>query len=681
LALSFNPFVLLKALTERKFPKARAHVPTNERMVRDALRGAPEWEKAEKQEIFWDIFNKEAWVAAAVREIKTWVMAKGWRLKPVVEEPDEDQLRKAEEFLGSPNPDDTFDDLLEDAVTDLEIFGDAFWELARKVEEDGTITKELGAIYSMDTVRMSIKADVNGNIEGFHQTKENQDKDFFPRKDILHFKLQARGRNLFGRSPLSSLKLPIETDLWAQIYNREFFKNNGTPSIVITVDENVGDEQFEEIKAALDTFKGAAQAHQNLLLWGNVKFDKLSTTPKEMSFPELRRMSREEILAVYGVPPGLIGIIEVGNIGAGSGDFQMEKFLNGVIKPLQRKLSGRVNRVILRRELGVTDYEFEFIQEDVPADLDRARSEVAKFKGGLTKRNESRASLGLPPVEGGDEFATPSVQGLSDPLGLESKAASPEPRKNPIPGIPNIEGGVQKISASIITLLEKWRDRILVRFDRLTKQDIDTDEILSDIKSEEAAGVLVAGLATTSRSGIQAAAELGGDSSAAIFARARPALEQQAREWAVPFTDRTRLEIIDIIDKGTLAGKPVPEIRRDIQGYFDRPLVIDVAPVIDEDGNVVRKGHTRTMGQTEWAQMTARSQGSEAANESALISYSAAGVEEVKWKTAPTGVDPEICAPRNNRVWRIDDPSRPRIPKDSHNNCRCHWAPVPPSEG
>lgn len=680
MAFSLNPFVLLKALSERKFPKARAHVPTNERMVRDATRGAPEWEKAEKQEIFWDIFNKEAWVAAAVREIKTWVMAKGWRLKPVVEEPDEDQLRKAEEFLDTPNPDDTFDDLLEDAVTDLQIFGDAFWELARKVGEDGSVTKELGAIYSMDTVRMSIKADKNGNIEGFHQSKDNSEKDFFDRADILHFKLQARGRNLFGRSPLSSLKLPIETDLWAQIYNREFFKNNGTPSIVITVDENVGDEQFEEIKAALDTFKGAAQAHQNLLLWGNAKFEKLSTTPQEMSFAELRRMSREEILAVYGVPPGLIGIIEVGNIGAGSGDFQMEKFLNGVIKPLQRKLSGRVNRIILRRELGVTDYELEFPQEDVPADLDKARSEVTKFKGGLTKRNEARNSLGLPPVEGGDVFFEPPIRGMSDPLGTEDKAASPAPKRNPVPGIPNIEGGIQKISSGIIGLLERWRDRILVRFDRLTKQEIDTDLILSDISAEEAAAVLGLGLATTSRSGIQAAAALGGDPSAVVFARARPALEAQAKAWAAPFTEEIKLNIIDIIDKGTLEGKPVPEIRRDIQGFFDRPLVIDVAPVIDENGNVVRKGHTRTMGQTEWAQMTARSQGSEAANESALISYSVAGVEEVKWKTAPTGVDPQICAPRNNRVWRIDDPNRPRIPKDSHNNCRCHWAPVPPSE-
>ena len=680
MALSLNPFVLLKALTERKFPKARAHVPTNERMVRDALRGAPEWEKAEKQEIFWDIFNKEAWVAAAVREIKTWVMAKGWRLKPVVENPDEDQLRKAEEFLDTPNPDDTFDDLLEDAVTDLEIFGDAFWELARKVGEDGAVTKELGAIYSMDTVRMSIKADKNGNIEGFHQSKDDNAKDFFARADILHFKLQARGRNLFGRSPLSSLKLPIETDLWAQIYNREFFKNNGTPEVVISVGENVGEEQYEEIKASLDTFKGAAQAHQNLLLWGDVKFDKLSMTPREMSFPELRRMSREEILAVYGVPPGLIGIIEVGNIGAGSGDFQMEKFLNGVIKPLQRKLSGRVNRVILRRELGVTDYELEFPQEDVPADLDRARSEVAKFKGGLTKRNEARASLGLPPVEGGDEFFEPPVQSMSDPLETESKAATPAPKRNPVPGIPNIEGGIEKISSGIIGLLERWRDRILVRFDRLTKQEIDTDLILSDISAEEAAAVLGLGLATTSRSGIQAAAAVGGDPSAVVFARARPALEAQAKAWAGPFTEEIKLNIIDIIDKGTLEGKPVPEIRRDIEGFFDEPKVIKVAAVIDEDGNVIRKAHTRTLGQKEWADTIARTEGSEAANESALLSYQGGDIEEVRWMTATFGVDPKICAPRNGRVWRIDDPSRPSIPKDSHPGCRCSWSPVPPSE-
>lgn len=36
-------------------------------------------------------------------------------------------------------------------------------------------------------------------------------------------------------------------------------------------------------------------------------------------------------------------------------------------------------------------------------------------------------------------------------------------------------------------------------------------------------------------------------------------------------------------------------------------------------------------------------------------------------------VDDVICLPQQGDVWDETDPKRPRIPQDTHDNCRCFW--------
>jgi len=36
-------------------------------------------------------------------------------------------------------------------------------------------------------------------------------------------------------------------------------------------------------------------------------------------------------------------------------------------------------------------------------------------------------------------------------------------------------------------------------------------------------------------------------------------------------------------------------------------------------------------------------------------------------------VDDKICLPLEGTVWDIDDPNRPKIPKETHKNCRCMY--------
>ena len=111
-------------------------------------------------------------------------------------------------------------------------------------------------------------------------------------------------------SPLESLLIPIETDLWAQTYNKKFFQNNATPRLHV----DLGNCNLPQLKRVREYFnwalKGPENAHKTLVTEGGAKITVVGTQPKDMEFLNQRKFSRDEICAVFGVPPMKIGIFE-----------------------------------------------------------------------------------------------------------------------------------------------------------------------------------------------------------------------------------------------------------------------------------------------------------------------------------------------------------------------------------
>lgn len=696
--MRFLPAPLVKSLyamtkqLQRTFASPKGGIALLDRRSITSPSGSPRWEKMVRPAVFWEIYEKESWVYAAVQEIKKWVLADGWEIMPVVENPDTEQKARVERFLESPNPDETFEDLLESSVIDLMVFGDAFWEIARV---DGK--PEMGALFSMDTVRMQIEADDNGNITQYVQVGVNggAKEVTIEKKDVIHFKLAARGRNLFGRSPLNSLLIPVETDLWAQIWNREFFKNFATPSHAFMVDEGVSDDQFEKIRAALTEFKGAANAHHNLVLHGGVKFEKLSTDPKEMSFIELRKFNREEILGAYGVPPSMVGVVEVGNLGGNSSESQMEKFFEGTIAPIQRKLMAQINRRIIKRELLVTDYVLKFREDDPPVDLDRARAEEIYVRSGIKTKNESRKRLGLPPLRGADDLTIetpteavsgqPSTEealqtdlgdGQEQPIlsldGKEDRA----PIKSPGRMTPGVDAAIMKLETMLLSLMSRWRLRVLNRLRRYEKAVISADDLTEELDPGEARVMMSAVLATASKAALKQARNAGGADVDLMFSLIRPEIEESATRISLDLTDSVKRQIGDVVLQSTREGDSIEMLRQKLDNWFDSPLVVAVAPGLDDEGNVIRQPYERSLEARDWARMVARTEAMGAANSASLRSYKRAGIKRVRWVTAKDlRVDAKICLPNDGEEFDIDEAIAKKI-LPAHPNCRCRWAPV-----
>lgn len=651
------------------------------------------WEQDIDPAILWRVYETETWVNAGVNEIVKWVIGDGIHIIPSPDlpkgkKPDEEQKKKLEKFTRKPNGDDTIEDLFEDITKDVVVVGDGYLEKAR-IKGQPTV---MGAIFPLDTLRIRIKTDTDGNVTDYLQRKslsrdisEDDDKPI-PAKDVVHFKLNARGKTIFGRSKIKATMLPVMTDLFAQTWNRVFFENFASPRRVWKMPETLSQEQFDANRAMMTQFKGAENAHRDMILWGDVTSETIDVASKDMDFLDQRKFNRGEILAVLGVPEALLGIVEGGSLGGNIVESLVMKFRRGTVFPIRRKILGKFNSEITRKELEVTDWVLAIKDPDPPADLDQARTETLYVDSGIKDIDESRAVIGLPPKKTtspapDDDEEEGEEEEKQEPGELLDEPASDLDVK-PVPGIPNLDPSVNKISRGIMKTLRVWRERVLTRFDRITKsediqkQDLDPDIFKADIVESEMNNEMTAGLRTALAVSSRDAAAKGGVGVDQAIAQSRTLVATRAQNFSTPFTEQFGAGLIDTINNSVNRGDPIPEVRNEIESYFDQPKTFSVAETLDGEGNVIRKAHERTLGPRQYSQLVARTEAGSVAAQSSVASFQAAGIEQLRWKVARTRVDQKICQPQANEIFRTSQVVA-NNPIPAHPNCRCSWAPAP----
>ncbi|MBI2069441.1 MAG: phage portal protein [Elusimicrobia bacterium] len=316
-------------------------------------------------EIFNQMYEQTSWVRAVVSVICKAVTARGYAILPAKPNADSKNAEILQEFFANCNPNDTLVEILDDLARDVYVFGNAFLEV---VYGPNGKPREM---WSLDATNMRVKADDHGAIMGYLQiprfatSRSQSGKVEFAPKEVIHFKLGTKGATLYGLSPLASLILPITVDKYAQVYNRAFFVNGAKIRGAIIMK----DATPEQVERNQEYMKARAQnpdlSHSDLVLEGDIEFKQISTNQKDMEFLELREFTRNEILAVYGVPPGKVSIIETGNIGAGTGEHQTQTFYEETILPFQMRVAEKITKHVIRQGFGITDWAFQFNKRSI----------------------------------------------------------------------------------------------------------------------------------------------------------------------------------------------------------------------------------------------------------------------------------------------------------------------------
>lgn len=197
----------------------------------------------------------------------------------------------------------------------------------------------------------------------------------------------------------------IETDRHTTGFTKNFFKNNAGLSGVLTFKGDLTKGAFKKaVRAWRDKYQGVNNAGKVMMIRDSeASFVKVGLGLNELDMSALRKMSREDIGVMFGVPLPLLGLITEG-AGLGRANIEVLEYIFAkyTIEPKMKRLDD-ILQFALERYWGETDIRIthaNIIPEDKEYDLNVLDKGVDRW----ITRNEARAEDGMDAVDGGDDL-------------------------------------------------------------------------------------------------------------------------------------------------------------------------------------------------------------------------------------------------------------------------------------
>tara|TARA_Y100000592_G_scaffold97265_1_gene167647 strand:+ start:7554 stop:10175 length:2622 start_codon:yes stop_codon:yes gene_type:complete len=366
-------------------------------------------------ELIRAISLKSEVVNAILRRTVDDTMGNGYRfdLAEGVEEGDPQQLRVLQEFFKTPNPDDMGNEWLESLIFDLTLFGDAYLELDGSADtstnegQDWNFGGNLVSIWNIpaDTIRL-VPAPRTPQPPNMAYIQEIRgDKRRFTSTKVLHISKYKQGR-AYGSSPLIPLLNTIAGHLNLSNYINEMFTGTLPKTIL-----NVGDISNAEMKTMLAMLEQQLSTGKSpfglVAVNGGSGFQthRLIDSVKDGQHLDLLYYYREEICAVFGIPPMKLGWVQTGKMS--NPETQLDSWYD-VVEAYQHRIESMINNKILPL-LKATNYRFKFntirpSKEKIMADIIKAQgSGIAQLRQeGVISINEARSLLGLERIDSQD---------------------------------------------------------------------------------------------------------------------------------------------------------------------------------------------------------------------------------------------------------------------------------------
>lgn len=160
--------------------------------------------------------------------------------------------------------------------------------------------------------------------------------------EMMVFKGPNPGNIARGLSRLTAAASAIEADMLAKAFQRDNLKRGGTPKGIITYEGELSEAEREKtLRKIREEYEGAEATGRLALLEGKFQWNELGAGIKDMQFKEQLLTDREEILAVLGVPPSMLGSVEFVNYATAMS--QRKVFWENTIAPLMRIIEAEVD--------------------------------------------------------------------------------------------------------------------------------------------------------------------------------------------------------------------------------------------------------------------------------------------------------------------------------------------------
>lgn len=131
-----------------------------------------------------------------------------------------------------------------------------------------------------------------------------------PRRDLIHFAHYnpAGGR---GLSPLEPLRATLEIEHGALAASSALWRNGARPSVMLEHPQMLSDRAFEQLATSWkDVHGGVENWGKAVILEEGMTAKIIPLNNEELQYVETRKLNREEVCAVYDIPPPALHILD-----------------------------------------------------------------------------------------------------------------------------------------------------------------------------------------------------------------------------------------------------------------------------------------------------------------------------------------------------------------------------------
>jgi HK97 family phage portal protein len=195
-------------------------------------------------------------------------------------------------------------------------------------------------------------------------------------------------------TPLEACGVAVEIENIAKLYNRNYLLNDGRPGGLLVLRGDIDDDDKEELKSR---FRGnlSRTGYTSVIASDDgVDYVDTSASPRDASYVQMRQITKEEILASFGVPESVIGNA-AGRTFSNAAEEIRVFWMETMLPHLE----------ILERGLDELDeqYYLDFDTSNVPIIMlykqEQRRYLMDEFQQGLISSNEYRIGSGRKETE------------------------------------------------------------------------------------------------------------------------------------------------------------------------------------------------------------------------------------------------------------------------------------------
>ena len=144
-------------------------------------------------------------------------------------------------------------------------------------------------------------------VAGYEVTSKDGSRTILSPDDVIWFRHPHPLNPYLSMTPMEAAGIAIEIENLSKFYNRNFLINDGRPGGLLVVRGDMEEEDKEELRSRFRGNVAKAGAVSVIASEDGVEFVDTAASPRDAAYTEMRRITKEEILAAFGVPESIIG--------------------------------------------------------------------------------------------------------------------------------------------------------------------------------------------------------------------------------------------------------------------------------------------------------------------------------------------------------------------------------------